>query len=440
MSELLSKLHKYAPRLVLEHLVEHPAAPERPVAESIVGAALFADMAGFTTLTEQIMKLSSNGLIELADIVNLYLSRQIDIIDDFGGDILKFAGDALIAVWPAASEQELGRMTLRAAHCGLELQHKLHRTKIGSGMELCLRIGVGAGPLLAQMVGGLYDRWEFLIGGDAVDQVGRAQKRAEPGQVVISPQGARMIRSIQAGHRKEDRLFIERRSDAEPPGPLPIPVLKDDCEKALRCFIPRRIINLIEEGRGSTAFEVRTVTVLFIRILEWHTAELPIEEVHRVMRKVQDGLYRYEGAINRFGIEEKGTVILAAFGLPPLDHHDDAMRAIFSARDIVTELGAMGHRAVIGIGTGVVFVGPMGNEIRSEYTMHGNVVNLAARLMQVSDSILCDQTTFEKVLSLTGGDPVNAHGLHFEALEPMRVKGNEKPVQAFRLRLDEPGN
>jgi len=203
MSEFLSKLHKYAPRLVLEHLVEHPAAPERPVAESIVGAALFADMAGFTSLTERIMKLSSNGLIELADIVNLYLSRQIDIIDEFGGDILKFAGDALIAVWPATSEKELALMTLRAAHCGLELQRQLDRTKIGSGMELSLRIGVGAGPLLAQMVGGLYDRWEFLIGGDAVDQVGRAQKQAEPGQVVISPQAARSCHPSLAARLRE---------------------------------------------------------------------------------------------------------------------------------------------------------------------------------------------------------------------------------------------
>jgi class 3 adenylate cyclase len=153
------------------------------------------------------------------------------------------------------------------------------------------------------------------------------------------------------------------------------------------------------------------------------------------MRTVQDGLYRHEGAINRFGIEEKGTVILAAFGLPPLDHPDDAIRALLSARDIVTELGEIGHKAVIGIATGFVFVGPMGNEIRSEYTMHGNVVNLAARLMQASDSIYCDQATYEKVLALTGGDPVAAHGLRFEALAPMKVKGHDKPVNAYRLQI-----
>jgi class 3 adenylate cyclase len=435
MSELLKKLYKYAPRLVLEHIVKNQAPPEHPVAHTIVGAALFADMAGFTSLTERIMKISANGLNELADIVNLYLSRQIDIIDNYGGDILKFAGDALIAVWPASTKMELARMTLRAAHCGVEIQRRLDRTKIGSGMELSLRIGVGAGPMISQMVGGLYDRWEFLIGGDAVDQVGRAQKMAEPGQVVISPQGARMIRFLKAGHREGNRFLIEHRPEASPPGPLAIPELSADGEKALRCFIPRRIINLIEEGRAANAVEVRTVTVLFIRILEWHTAELPIEKVHLVMRTVQDGLYRHEGAINRFGIEEKGTVILAAFGLPPLDHPDDAIRALLSARDIVTELGEIGHKAVIGIATGFVFVGPMGNEIRSEYTMHGNVVNLAARLMQASDSIYCDQATYEKVLALTGGDPVAAHGLRFEALAPMKVKGHDKPVNAYRLQI-----
>lgn len=438
MTELLHQLYKYTPRLVLEYIAEHPNKPQEPVAESIIGSALFADMAGFTSLTETIMQRSANvnnGLLELADVVNLFLSRQIDIINQFGGDILKFAGDALISVWPANSEKELSEMAYQAVQCGLELQRQLHRTKIGSGLELSLRIGVGAGPLIAQMVGGLYDRWEFLIGGDAIDQIGRAEKIAEPGQVVVSPQARRLLK----GRRDLNRFILENGPKPNLPSSREIPKLKSVCEKALQCFIPRRIVNLIEEGRGNStvlAVEVRTVTVLFIRILEWHTAELPIEQVHRVMRKVQDCLYRYEGAINRFGIEEKGTVILAAFGLPPLDHIDDSLRAVQSARDIINELNLLGHKAVIGVGTGVVFVGPMGNEIRSEYTMHGNIVNLAARLMQASDSVYCDETTYYQIMKLTDNRPDVSHQFNFTALPPMKVKGSEQPVQAYRLILD----
>lgn len=430
MSDLIKKLEKYAPHLVLSRLERDPSPPEEPEAESFVAATLFADIAGFTTLTERIMKISSNGLMELADIVNLYLGRQIDIIDRYGGDILKFAGDALIAVWRSPTEKELPWLTLRATRCAMDIQERLNNTKIGAGLVLSLRIGVGSGPISAQVVGGLYDRWELLIGGDGIDQVGRAQKRAEPGQVVVSPQAARMIRSIGAGHRHHGRFRVQDRPEVQPPGPIPTSALRPECEKALRCFIPRRIINLLEDGRGASAFEVRTVTVMFIRILDWQTHLLPLERVHRVMRTVQDGLYRHEGAINRFGIEEKGTVILAAFGLPPLDHTDDALRALLSARDIVDELGALGHRCVFGIATGVVFVGPMGNEIRSEYTMHGNVVNLAARLMQASDHVYCDQTTYDRVQEDNAG---GKHALRFEALQPMMVKGSEAPVRAYRL-------
>lgn len=443
MTELLQELYKYTPRLVLEYIAEHPDRPLEPVAASFIGSALFADMAGFTTLTEAIMQRSANknihsGLIELADIVNLYLSRQIDIIDQFGGDIVKFAGDALIAVWPASSESELKKVTLQSVHCGLELQRQLHRTKIGSGLELSLRIGVGAGPLIAQMVGGLYDRWEFLIGGDTIDQIGRAEKRAEPGQVVISPQARRLI-SDSKTKREFGKFLLAKGQKPNMIGPKKIPELKPHCNKALQSFIPRRIVNLIEEGRGSSfarTVEVRTVTVLFIRILEWHTAELPIEQVHHVMRKVQDCLYRYEGAINRFGIEEKGTVILAAFGLPPLDHVDDALRAMHSARDIIAELKELGHKAVIGVGTGVVFVGPMGNEIRSEYTMHGNIVNLAARLMQASDSVYCDETTYQRIIKIKQNSAEAFSQLEFTTLEPMKVKGSTEPVQAYRLILN----
>ena len=432
MTTFIAQLQKYTPRLVLEHIAKHPEKPKAPYAQNIVAGTLFADMAGFTSLTEKIMKISPNGLIELADIINLFLGRQINIIDQYGGDILKFAGDAIIAVWPANSTAELEQAALQVAHCGIELQRQLDRTKIGSGLELSLRIGIGAGPLLAQMVGGLYDRWEFLIGGDAIDQVGRAQKYCEPGQVVISPEAAHILRKAKTALRTGNRLWVKKQTTES----LPIaamPYLPQEAGPALSCFIPRRIINLIEEGAGPTPFEVRTVTVLFIRILEWQTASLPIDSVHKVMRQVQDGLYRNEGAINRFGIEEKGTVILAAFGLPPLDHNDDALRALRSARDIVHELSQMGHQSVIGIGTGVVFVGPMGNEIRSEYTMHGNIVNLAARLMQASDYILCDEETHNRVVQLANEQPQLQDEMQFEPLPPLKVKGRTEPVQAYRL-------
>lgn len=77
----------------------------------------------------------------------------------------------------------------------------------------------------------------------------------------------------------------------------------------------------------------------------------------------------------------------------------------------------------MGVATGKVFCGTVGNEIRSEYTMHGTNVNFAARLMQISDSILCDETTYQ----------LTKEYFQFLEMPPRIFKGKLKPVVYYKL-------
>ena len=61
---------------------------------------LFADISGFTRLTEQLAELGPEGAEQLTRLLNRYFGSIIDAIEEAGGDVLKFAGDALLAVWP----------------------------------------------------------------------------------------------------------------------------------------------------------------------------------------------------------------------------------------------------------------------------------------------------------------------------------------------------
>src|SRR5512147_2585093 len=97
LTELLAS---YVPKLIQNRVAANPAPIESPVTEELQAAILFADISGFTLLTEHLAERGPAGVETLARILNEYFGQLIDIIHDYGGDVVKFAGDAVIAVWP----------------------------------------------------------------------------------------------------------------------------------------------------------------------------------------------------------------------------------------------------------------------------------------------------------------------------------------------------
>jgi hypothetical protein len=88
-------------------------------------------------------------------------------------------------------------------------------------------------------------------------------------------------------------------------------------------------------------------------------------------------------------------------------------------------LHKLGLRSAIGVTTGRAFCGSVGNNTRREYTMIGDIVNVAARLMQAApEAVLCDPATFRAA---------QAH-ITFEALPPLVLKGKAEPLPVYRAR------
>src|SRR6266496_6329382 len=101
LTELLAS---YVPKLIQNRIIADPSPIESPVAEEFQAAVLFADISGFTLLTERMAEKGPTGVETLARILNEYFGQLIDIIHDYGGDVVKFAGDAVIAVWPIVAD------------------------------------------------------------------------------------------------------------------------------------------------------------------------------------------------------------------------------------------------------------------------------------------------------------------------------------------------
>ncbi len=436
--DLLHILASYVPFHILRRAAQNPAPLTGPVSEQLPAAVLFADISGFTALSVELARQGPVGAEELGQLLNTYLGELIDIVTAHGGDVVKFAGDGLIALWPATAEADippadrLATAACRAAQCALEAQKRLHAYQVAPGVEFSIKIGLGAGDVLAVHLGGEFNRWEFLVTGAPVVQAGQAEKLARPGQVVISPEMHRLLGEAvttepvagaggnSAEPRRGFRLVRLNRYYPLPPSRQvdPPPAV----ESILRHYIPGAILARLDAGQYGWLAELRRVTVIFINLPELNY-NISLEQAQAIMRALQRAVYRFEGSISKLGVDEKGVMLLAAMGLPPLAHEDDPTRGVQAALAMQAEMQNLGLHCSIGVTTGQVFCGSVGNETRREYTIHGASVNLAARLMQAAgNGILCDETTCQAA----------RFDVVFDTLPPIQVKGQSQPVQVFR--------
>ncbi|HSG43293.1 MAG TPA: AAA family ATPase, partial [Anaerolineales bacterium] len=449
---LADVLASYVPKLIQKRVVADPSPIESPVSEDTQAAVLFADISGFTSLTEKLAETGPTGVEAIANILNEYFGQLIDIIGEYGGDVVKFAGDAVIAVWSidsdtgtpdSVSRADLWQWTMRAAECALEVREKLSNYKV-ENENLYLKLAISSGNVTTAHVGGVFNRWEFLLTGNPLVEVGIANNLANSDDILIAPSAWRLIRNdceadvvefelkesiAQGGQLKKLNKPSSIHSNPE------APKISEGAESSLRPYIPGAIINRLTAGQSSWIAELRRVTVLFINLpdIDQNTK---LTEAQDLARLIQRAVYRYEGSINKINVDDKGITIVAALGLPPFSHEDDPTRGVQAALMIREELVNLKVRSLIGITTGRIFCGSIGNESRREYTTIGNAVNLSARLMGAASNqfeliekygvpIFCDTATFEAAKD----------AVEFEPLPPQQLKGRAEPVDAF-LPLD----
>lgn len=135
---------------------------------------------------QQRRHLQRQGADTLVTIINSVFSRLIDVIISHGGDILKFAGDALLSVWRPDSDSYEDRRSccLRAAVASLRLQNAMSNFS-SHGVSMTLHSALSCGELVEVHVGGFRDRWEYLCAGQPINDMGRAMDVSKSGDVIV---------------------------------------------------------------------------------------------------------------------------------------------------------------------------------------------------------------------------------------------------------------
>ncbi|WKZ35474.1 MAG: adenylate/guanylate cyclase domain-containing protein [Anaerolineales bacterium] len=427
-ASLIDTLKSYIPDILQSRILSNPTPPNKPFAENYSTAVLFVDISGFTALTEQFAAKGPSGAEDISAVLNDFYGQWIKIIKAYGGDIIKFAGDGLLVIW---QNDNLEEATLHAAQTALEARKKLENFRAGD-RTLSTRIAICAGQVDLTGLGGVFNRWEVVITGDAIDQVARAQLSLEPGQIITSPQAWEKLKEhawgghVQDGHVLLDGISTKVAGEAER-----VFDLQENSIPALRSYIPGAIAKRIDAGQSDWLAELRRVTSLFINIPEM-THGTDTDTAQRISEILQSVIYRYEGSVNKIAVDEKGVSLLAAFGLPPFSHEDDPLRGVLAAQDIHTAIMELGLSSYIGVTSGRIFCGVIGNTTRREYTINGDSVNLAARLMHALTAgmnapdgsevpILCDSSTHEST----------KNRVDFITLPPISVRGKSHPVPVF---------
>lgn len=146
-------------------------------AEELVMTVLFADICGFTPLSHE------KTPAEVVALLNRYFDLVCPIILEEGGDIDKFVGDAVLALF---SDQPERSGALAAVRCALRIQKTLKDHAQSAKTAFTCRIGINTGPLIRGDYGSQHFRRDYSVIGDTVNLAQRFESQATPGGVLVS--------------------------------------------------------------------------------------------------------------------------------------------------------------------------------------------------------------------------------------------------------------
>ena len=433
----MNNLHTYLPQDRRRALARGEQLPGRAH-----GSVLFADISGFTPLTETLRNLfgSRRGAEELTTHLNAIYTALIAQIERYGGSVTGFAGDS-ITCWFGDGEQETGDegqgTAARAVACGLALQEAMrpfHTLALSADnhTSLSIKIAIASGSVRRFVVGNPTYGYLDTLAGATVARMAVGEHLAQKGEVIVDLATADALGSALTSH--------ERRTDPEthtqfvvvesitPAEAMPIAEETPLHEPSLwQAWLHPLVYAREQVGQASFLTEFRPCIALFIRFvgLDYDSHEAGAQ-LDTFIRQIQAIAAQYDGTLLHLIIGDKGSYIYLNFGALSA-HEDDPRRALKTAtavRQAAQELSWLAPLQ-IGLAQGVMWTGAYGGSTRRTYSAFGDEVNMAARLMQTAAP--------NEILVSGRIQQTLATDFTFEPRPPISLKGKADPIPVFAL-------
>ena len=376
---------------------------------SIEGTLVFADVSGFTRLTERLSRRGKVGAEEIVTTISEVWEALLASDDD--GDVLKFAGDALLLFYQGDDHAR------RACRRALTMQQELARVgrieRASTVVRLRMSIGINSGLFHLFAVGD--DHVELLVLGEAASGTVDMEAAAGAGQILIGDETARRVEGARLGKRIAGGSLLR----SVPPSPSDRPAVARAEHSPARFVAPS-----LRDRLGEMEHEHRWAAVAFAqlgsvdRMLAHEGPEKAFSLLQSFTSEVMGILDDYGVLLTSCDLVRDGTGFMMTAGVPDANG-DDATRILRVARQMV--MAEPGLPVRVGVNAGNVFVGAVGAPFRRAFVTMGDTTNLAARVMGRAQwgETLATRFVLEP-----------AHGFLTTPLEPFRVKGKRHPIEA----------
>ena len=357
-------MHRVVPEFIVEQYRKGNYTGE------FQAVGLFLDLSGFSTMTDVLMQHGQHGAEVLAGMMHSVFDPLVESIVAYGGFVVGFAGDSIMALYPAETDLELAAQ--RAVASALLIQQRFQensemQTVYGS-FTFSAKIGLAGGMatwgILRSRDG---DQATYYFRGSAVAESAYLQKQTPAGQILISPD----LQHLLDEQVITDALPYGRRLKAyqgPDPGQLAIALPEVDVDQT-SLFMPRDVIT------NDIRPEFRQIVNLFLRI-----PDVSHESLQRMMWAVFELKNKYGGLVSRIDFGDKGCNLLMLWGAP-VTHGNDIGRALNFVLDLRSRLD---FPITAGITYYISHAGYLGSSIYEDYTCYGWGVNLAARFMMAA--------------------------------------------------------
>ncbi|MEA3018579.1 MAG: hypothetical protein QOI47_103, partial [Actinomycetota bacterium] len=408
-----SDLTPYSPRLLLQWDDDAPGASHR----AIDGTLVFADVSGFTRLSERLARSGGRaGAEEMGSVVDRLFDELLTAAALRGGEMLKYGGDAALLFFRGEHH------AARAAAGAADMQRRLRevgRIETQAGVvRLRMSVGMNSGSFDLFKVGRVHE--ELIIAGPATTETARMEAAADPGEILVSASTAALLDDRDLGAEKAGGRLLRRAPDA----PV-LPVVRLEPSPRAGRFVCSRLAQHLDGGVDP---DHRLATVAFIHLMDVDGMLLDVgptlvaSRLDATMTVVQEALDDLGVFFLATDMAADGAKVMAAAGAP-LAGEDEERRMLLALRRIIDADTPLRVRA--GVNRGHVFAASVGPHYRKTFTCIGDVVNTSARVQAKAGP--------GEVLALA---PVLEHArgrFATTVLAPFAAKGKTEPLVPQRV-------
>lgn len=392
-------------------------------------AVLFADLSGFTAMSERLDPEAAT------DLINHCFAVLEGVVEAHGGTVDKYIGDCIVAVWDLPDASAAPVQAGRAAWAIRAAVQAFNRT-VAPPASLDVHVGIGTGPVIAGVMGGQRSGVFTVVG----DTVTLAQRLGD-----VSPRGRIYADDATRDASAGDFVWQPLAPVALAPHSAPVTAhelvgLRDGgaVDDVVAAALARAATPLAGDAlalrRRTRASERRQATIVFAEVAGFEALahplapELFVQLVNRCFAALEPAVHEHAGVVDKY----IGETIMALFGVPNAieEAPKRALNAVIEMRRLLRqfaeEQGLAGDLHLhAGINSGLVIAGEMGGRTARAFTVIGDAVNVAARLKAAAgaDAIYVGRETHR----------YTTEGFEFDEIPPLVLKGKEHPVPAWRL-------